>query len=138
MGRRLRIALGCLALFVGVASHVRAQQFGSFQAATPALASNLVVATGANRKLLTLDIAADSTLAGAAWWAMVWDATSLPANGAVTPAKCYALASGTPQLSLTFDTDGPRFQSGIVVGVSTTGCFSLTASAHAFLAADYQ
>jgi len=133
---RLLAALSIVALLA--AEPAAAQNAGAFQAATPALAASLQVATGANRNLLGLDVAADSTLSGAAWWVMVFDAASVPGNGSVTPNKCYAQASGVTQFLLPNADVGPRFQNGIVVEVSTAGCFTLTQSAHAFISADYQ
>lgn len=62
-------------------------------------------------------------------WVMAFDATALPSNGAVTPKKWWQVAanatlgvawSGEPPLNLT---------NGLVLGCSTTGPFTLTASA---------
>lgn len=64
---------------------------------------------------------------------MIFDATSLPGNGAVTPKHCLsAPANGT--VGLTFQ-PGPvePYSTGIVLGFSSgTNCFSLAASATAF------
>lgn len=109
---------------------------GATNAATSVLASNLVVKSGAGT-LFGIVVSADSTISGAAWWIMVFDATSLPSNGTVTPAKCYALPSGATSASYAWPI-GLNFTTGITVGASTTGCFSLTASVHAFIAADYK
>jgi hypothetical protein len=105
-------------------------------AQTAALASNLVVKASAGT-LTGFAVSADSTLSGAAWWLMVFDATSLPGDGAVTPALCYAYPSGTTSASYGF-TAPVSFTTGIVLGVSTTGCFSKTASTHAFISAAYK
>jgi hypothetical protein len=102
-----------------------------------ALCSN-VVAKGSAGSLFSFEVAADSTLSGAAWWIMVFDAASLPADGSVTPAKCYALPSGATGYNGAFSTGGLAFATGITIGVSTTGCFTKTASVHAFIAGDYQ
>jgi len=110
---------------------------GLSTAVSSALASNLVVKASAGN-LFTFNVSADSTLSGAAWWIMVFNATSLPANGAVTPAKCYAMASGTTSYSASWGTLPIYLGTGITIGVSTTGCFSLTASVHAFLSGDYK
>ena len=72
-----------------------------------------------------------------AWWLLVFDATSAPADGAVTPAKCFAYPAGTLSASYGFSAP-PAFTTGIVLSVSTTGCFTKTASVHAFLGGDYQ
>lgn len=101
-----------------------------------ALAANTVVnATAAS--LYSFNISADSTLSGAAWWIMIYNATSAPADGAVTPLKCYAMSSGTTSYSGAFPNPVP-FSTGIVIGVSTTGCFTKTASTHAFISGDYK
>lgn len=101
---------------------------------TTALAANLVAKASAGN-LYSFEVAADSTLSGGAWWLMVYDATSAPADGSVTPAKCYALASGTTRLSEVFR-QPIYFATGIVLGVSTNGCFTKAASTHAFMSAD--
>jgi hypothetical protein len=140
---KLIVALALLlaTLCAPLVSH--AQQAGTFYAPPSSQTvswpvSNLVVAPG-QHKLMTFEVNADATLSGAPWWICIYDATSLPANGAAVPTKSYELASGTTQAGATFDTDGPRFLTGIVIGVSTTTCTNLTASAHAlFIAADYQ
>jgi hypothetical protein len=103
---------------------------------TATLASNLVV-KGSSGYLYSFEVAADSTLLAADWWLMIFDATTLPADGAVTPAKCYHMVSGTPGFS--WGLSSPQvFLTGIVIGVSTTGCFTKTASAHAFIAGDFE
>lgn len=102
-----------------------------------ALAANLVVNNAAS-SLYSFEVSADSTLSGAAWWVMIYDATSAPADGAVTPAKCYAMPSGATLLSASFGPGPVTFSTGIVIGVSTTGCFTKTASTHAFISGDYK
>jgi hypothetical protein len=110
---------------------------GSTHAQSSALAANLVVKATAGT-LYSFEVNADSTLSGAAWWVMIYDATSAPGDGAVTPAKCYGIPSGTTQMGATFASSGVNFTSGMVIGVSTTGCFTKTASTHAFIGADFQ
>lgn len=101
-----------------------------------ALASSLVVHSGASN-FYSFNVSADSTLSGAAWWIMVFNATSAPADGAVTPVKCYALPTGATGASGSFPSP-VTFSTGIVISVSTTGCFTKTASTHAFISADYR
>lgn len=101
-----------------------------------ALAANQVV-KAAPGGLYSLQVSADSTLSAAAWWIMVYDALAAPADGAVTPKKCYAQALGTTSFGTSFPTP-IGFNTGIVIGVSTTGCFSKTASVHAFISGDAQ
>lgn len=107
-------------------------------AQSSALAASLVVKASAGT-LYSFTVSADTTLNAAQWYVMIFDATSLPVDGAVTPAKCYAIPAGAPGAGGTFDTGGVTFTTGIVFGVSTTGCFTKTASTHAlFIGADYQ
>lgn len=103
---------------------------------TAALAANLVVKASAGN-LYGFNVSADSTLSGAAWWLIAYDATSAPADGAVTPVLCYAVPSGTTSINGTLNVP-VAFATGITLGVSTTGCFTKTASTHAFIAADYK
>lgn len=101
-----------------------------------ALAANTVINSAASA-LYSFNVSADSTLSGAAWWIMIYNATSAPADGAVTPVKCYAMPLGTTSYSAAFPSPVP-FSTGIVIGVSTTGCFTKTASTHAFISGDYK
>lgn len=101
---------------------------------TSALAANQIVSASATN-LWSFDVAADSTLSAAPWWIMIYNNTSAPADGAVTPTKCYALPAGATTFSGGFPA-GVAFSTGVVIGVSTTGCFSKTASTHAFISGD--
>jgi hypothetical protein len=75
---------------------------------------------------------------GAAAFLMVFNATSLPANGAVTPIECVPVGSASYQF-LNFAPRPPEWYStGIVVAVSTTGCFTLTVGSGAFFHAFVQ
>lgn len=99
--KRLLLALG-LCLFNTFALGQTIQYpptSGITKASTAVLASLLVVKT-APAYLYAINVSADSTLSGAAWWVYVFDATILPGNGTVTPAKCYAQASGVTTFSL--------------------------------------
>lgn len=105
-----------------------------FPSPSAALAANQVVsAVPAN--LYSFEVSADATLSGAAWWILIYDAIAAPTDGAVTPVKCYALASGATSFKETFFYP-IQFVTGIVIGVSTTGCFNKTASVHAFISGD--
>ena len=98
-------------------------------------ANHVIKASAGN--LYSFEVSADSTLSSAAWWVMVYNATSAPGDGAVTPTKCFAQVSGTASASYAWPTP-IYFAAGIVVGVSTTGCFTKTASAHALISGDAQ
>jgi hypothetical protein len=102
-----------------------------------ALCANLVVKNSAG-KLKTFEVSADSTLAAAIWYVILYDATAAPTDGAITPAKCYQQPAGSTQMGGTLSAGGSSFTTGITIGVSTTGCFTKTASTHAFIGADYQ
>lgn len=101
---------------------------------TAALAANSVIKATPG-SLWSFQVSADSTLSAAAWWIMIFDASAAPADGVVTPTKCYAIASGSPHFEQTFFIP-PNFLSGIVISVGTTGCFTKTASVHAFISGD--
>lgn len=103
---------------------------------TAALAANQIVKASAGN-LYSFEVSADSTLSAAAWWIMIYNAASAPVDGAVTPLKCYAMPSGTTSYAAAFPTP-IAFSTGITVGVSTTGCFTKTASTHAFISGDAQ
>lgn len=94
------------------------------------------VITGAAGSLYSFEVQADSTLSAAAWWIMVYNATSAPGDGAVTPIKCYQMSAGTLGASYAFP-NPIAFSTGITIGVSTTGCLTKTASAHAIISGDF-
>jgi hypothetical protein len=101
---------------------------------TPALASGLVAKANLGT-LYGLEISADATLSGADWYVMVHNSTTVPADGAVTPVKCWRVLSGQTNQNFTFP--APIYlNTGISISVGTTGCFTKTASVHAFISAD--
>lgn len=71
-------------------------------------------------------------------YVMVFDAASLPANGAVTPIKCYPVTSNGTNglLSVSWGSVPAVFTTGITLGFSTTGCFTQTASATAYFSGE--
>ncbi len=134
--RRLLLLAAALAALAGpAAAQVSPGAFTHVQSA--ALATNLV-AKSSQGWLYSFEVQADSTLDAAAWWILMYDGSSAPADGAVTPTKCYAVQSGQPQAGGTFATAGVPFIKGIVIAVSTTGCFTQTSSTHAFIGVDVQ
>lgn len=113
-----------------------AASIAATQVSSSALVANQIVsASPAN--LLSFNVSADATLSAAAWWVMIYNAASIPADGIVTPAKCFAMPSGATSSSFSFH-NPVAFSTGIVVGVSTTGCFTKTSSSHAFISADFR
>jgi hypothetical protein len=107
---------------------------GTINNATSALGSNEQVCSGPCA-LYSFNVSADSTLSAAAWWIMIFNTTSLPSPGTVTPVRCIALPSGTTSYTGAFPVGLPLTPGGNIA-VSTTGCFTLTASIHAFIAGD--
>lgn len=76
-----------------------------------------------------------NTVSGAAaGYLMLFDATSAPADGAVTPVKCLTIAA-TSSLNIAFNPP-LRFATGITAVFSTTGPFLKTISATAFISGD--
>jgi hypothetical protein len=68
-------------------------------------------------------------------WVLVFDATSAPADGAVTPKIARQIGAGT---TLSFEPGGgppTHFATGIAMVFSTTGPFTKTGSATAFFSA---
>lgn len=72
---------------------------------------------------------------GSAGYLMLFDSTTVPADGTVTPKRVYAVAANA---SFARQFERPlRCASGIVLVFSTTGPFTKTISATAFLAGDF-
>lgn len=69
-------------------------------------------------------------------WIMLFDATAVPADGAVVPRWCQAVVGNATLggFNIPFPTPLRFPSSGIVVVFSSTGCFSKTASNAAFYA----
>lgn len=68
-------------------------------------------------------------------YVMVFDSTTVPADGAVTPILCFQTASAYNQnISLAYPVP---FQNGLSVAFSTTGCFTKTGS-NAFFSAQFK
>jgi hypothetical protein len=106
--------------------------------------SNLVMtpsasAAGNAKALFSLSV----KVAAVSGYLMVFDATVLPSNGAITPCAsgatarpcqlyCYPVASNGTNGGASFQWTAPmQGSSGIVVAFSSTGCDTLTASATA-------
>lgn len=104
-------------------------------AVTGALATSKVV-TSAPGSLKDFEVQADSTLSATTWYILILNAIVDPGNGAVAPQKCYTMPAGSQSYSGAF-VNPPAFSVGIVIVVSTTGCFTETQSAHAFISGDF-
>lgn len=72
------------------------------------------------------------TSGASAGYIMAFNATTVPADGAVTPLMCRAIAASST-LTMSMSDMPARFTTGISVAFSTTGCFTKTASATAFI-----
>ena len=79
-----------------------------------------------------------SATAGAvSGYVLIFDATTVPANGTVTPKFCYSLPANQTTGASWISYPVP-FATGIVFAFSSTGCFTKTASTTAFFSAQVQ
>ena len=107
--------------------------------ASPTTALSRVFTTAAAGSLIVKASAGNlygyNIVSGAsAGYVMIFDSATVPADGTVTPKLCLAIAANA---SIQADRDVPiRFTSGIAMVFSTTGPFTKTISATAFLAGD--
>jgi|CXWL01.1.fsa_nt_gi hypothetical protein len=76
-----------------------------------------------------------STTAG---YVLLFNSATVPADGAVTPVKCYKLSANSTISGSWLPGPAARFSSGIVIVYSTTGCFTKTVEDTAFISGDYQ
>jgi hypothetical protein len=95
--------------------------------ATAAVNSALVLKASAGN-LYGLNIVAGAS----AGYVMLFDATSAPGDGAVTPKYCLPIAANAG-IDLNWRSMPMAFATGITAVFSTTGCYSKTASATAFI-----
>ena len=77
------------------------------------------------------------TTGASAGYLLFFDATSVPADGTVTPKFCYSVPA-TSTYAASWLTYPPFFTNGIVAVFSTTGCFTKTISATAFISGQVQ
>lgn len=75
------------------------------------------------------------TSGASAGFIMVFNSTTVPADGAVTPVKCYVIAANAT-VAVQFSPTPLRLSTGVTLVFSTTGCFTKTASATAFISGD--
>lgn len=99
-----------------------------------ASASGLVLCT-ASCNLYSVEFT--SLTAAFTGYAMVFDATAVPSNGAVTPKHCWPVP-GLGSIVRDFRSLPEQYATGVAVAFSnnTAGCFTLTASATAFISGD--
>jgi hypothetical protein len=80
--------------------------------------------------LFSLQFSTTSTIG----WMLLFDSATVPADGAVTPKKAWAVDQSS---SSTYQWDTPlSFANGISIAFSTTGPFTKTASATAFFSGE--
>lgn len=70
-----------------------------------------------------------------AGYLLIYDSATVPADGVTTPRRAYVMAANS-SLDVAFDVP-KRFTSGITLVFSTTGPFTKTISATAFLAGEF-
>ena len=100
------------------------------QSCTTACASTLL--SGAHA---AYGISASATVTG---WVLVYDATTCSANGTVTPKKAYAYTVANSTIAVSWG-DLPMINStGIAVCFSTSGPYTATSSATAYISLDYK
>ena len=106
-------------------------QCAALNAVVTSVASSSLVMKGAPGNLMSL--AVNSTGAG---WLMLFDATSSPADGTVSPKWAYPIAAGG---ALNMAWLNPlAFTTGIIAVFSSTGPFTKAASATAFISGQVQ
>lgn len=95
---------------------------------------NVLLSAAGNLYTLSVTI---TTVSG---YLMVFDATSAPGDGAVTPKVCQPVNSNGTNgaVSMTWGNIPLRFATGITAVFSSTGCFTKTASATAVFSAQVQ
>lgn len=105
-------------------------------AATPVVSAALEgshVLKAAPGCLGAIYITIDATTVG---YLMLFNATSAPVDGAVTPVECVYVSTAPGTIGLNFAPQPTEwFSTGIVAVFSSTGCFTKTISAHAFFKA---
>lgn len=100
--------------------------------ASAALEASHVFKTGPGT-LYDLEIATSSV----AGYLLLFDATSDPADGAVTPLKCFGLIPTTSTTATLWPAGGiVNFKTGLVAVFSTSGCFTKAESATAYFSGD--
>jgi hypothetical protein len=100
--------------------------------AAPAVTGGVVLKT-VGARLYGVNVVSGAS----AGYVMIFDAPAVPADGAVVPAYCLPLAANTG-LDASFRAAPINFVTGISVAFSTTGCYTKTASATAYIAGSVQ
>lgn len=98
----------------------------------------VVTTTAASSKVLKVSAGNlygfTATSGASAGYLLVYDLTAAPSNGIVTPIDCVSIPAST---SVGLNYSPPLVMAtGIVIAFSTTGCFSQTLSATAFISGE--
>lgn len=118
----------------------RGSSDGAFTVTTPTTAATNAIVPGASAAVtgaVTAKAAAGNlyrvvvTTGGSAGYLMGFNATTPPADGAVTPSMCRTVAANST-LSVSYADMPARWSTGISFAFSTTGCFTKTVSATAY------
>lgn len=96
-----------------------------------AAASGSLIAKASSGNLYGVNV----TSGASSGYVMIFSRATVPADGAVTPQRCIPLAANTG-LELNYRPVPVNMPAGIVIVFSTTGCFTQTISATAFISAD--
>jgi hypothetical protein len=126
-----RWALAAFLLLAGPASAQFDPTQSTTNAATPTAAASLIVKTGPG------GFFTGYAISGTAGYLMAFDATAVPADGAVSPIAVCAQAVGVGCF-IDLEPQGIPFTNGLVLVYSSTGPFTKTASATAFINAQYR
>jgi len=78
------------------------------------------------------------TTSSAAGYLLLFNATTAPADGAVTPAACFGSIPAGVTFSLAWPSASLSFSTGITAVFSTTGCLTKTSSATAYFSGQVQ
>lgn len=124
-----------------VLSHVNVASAASVAGVAPVFSASVetghVIKASAGN-LYSISATADATLSAAAWTLMVFNSTTVPAAGAVTPAWCLNFPAGTTGYAGAFPVPmylGTGVSAAVSVGAT---CFTKTDSAHAFISGNAQ
>jgi hypothetical protein len=127
---RTRTIVGAVAAGTGTVAVAVAPTSASTGAITPVVSaaaegSHVLKASAGNLYSLVV------TSGASAGYVMIFNATSAPADGAVTPTECIVIAANST-ISLNYSGPPEAFATGITAVFSTSGCFTKTISATAF------
>jgi|ERR1700735_1285908 len=134
----MKTLCAALLIFFGLASAALAQSptqclVPANAGATPVVSASLesghVLKAGPGC-ILSGYVTIDSTSVG---WLMLFNSKTVPADGAVTPQDCVYITTNPGSIGLNWAPLPPEwFSTGISAAFSSTGCFTKTASAHAY------